>query len=59
MPVILPKDNREIWLNSESNEAELKELLVPYDSTKMDSYRVSDVVNNARNEVPECIEEIR
>lgn len=58
MPVILPKQNREIWLNPESNEAELKELLVPYDSNKMDMYRVSEVVNNPRNEVPECIVKI-
>lgn len=55
MPVILPKPNQEIWLNSESNEAELKELLVPYDSNKMDCYRVSDIVNKWENEVPECI----
>ncbi|MGI9534346.1 MAG: SOS response-associated peptidase [Thermodesulfobacteriota bacterium] len=59
MPVILPKTNREIWLNPDSNEAELKELLVPYDSSKMEHYRVSDVVNNARNELPECIEKIK
>jgi len=58
MPVILTKDNREIWLNPESNDAELKELLVPYDSSKMELYIVSDVVNIARNEVPECIEKI-
>lgn len=54
MPVILPKENREIWLNPESNEAELKELLVPYDSNKMDKYRVSDVVNSWKNDLPEC-----
>ena len=55
MPVILPSENREIWLNPESNEAELKELLVPYDSNKMDSYRVSDVVNSWKNDTEECI----
>ena len=54
MPVILPKENRKIWLNPESNEAELKELLVPYDSNKMDKYRVSDVVNSWKNDLPEC-----
>ena len=54
MPVILPKENREIWLNPESNKAELKELLVPYDSNKMDKYRVSDVVNSWKNDLPEC-----
>ena len=58
MPVILPKDNRQIWLNPESNEAELKELLVPYDSVKMEMYRVSDVVNSWKNDVEECIEKI-
>ena len=54
MPVILPDGNRQIWLNPESNEAELKELLVPYDSAKMDSYRVSDIVNSWKNDLPEC-----
>jgi putative SOS response-associated peptidase YedK len=54
MPVILPRENREIWLNTESNEAELKELLVPYDSNKMVKYRVSDVVNSWKNDLPEC-----
>jgi len=54
MPVILPEGNRQIWLDPKSNEAELKELLVPYDSNKMDSYRVSDVVNSWKNDLPEC-----
>ena len=54
MPVILPKENRKIWLNPESNKAELKELLVPYDSNMMDKYRVSDVVNSWKNDLPEC-----
>ncbi len=54
MPVILPESNRQIWLDPKSNEAELKELLVPYDSNKMDSYRVSDVVNSWKNDLPEC-----
>jgi len=31
------------------------ELLIPYDSTRMEMYRVSDIVNNPRKEVPECI----
>lgn len=59
MPVILDKLNHEIWLSPDSNEAELKELLVPFDSNKMDYYRVGEVVNNARNDLPECIEPVR
>lgn len=58
MPVILPKLNQEIWLNPKSNEVELKELLVPYDSNKMECYRVSDIVNSWKNDVPNCIEKI-
>lgn len=58
MPVILPKDNQEIWLNPSSNEAELKELLVPYDSTKMECYRVSEIVNSWKNDVEKCTEKV-
>ena len=58
MPVILPKQNQTIWLNTNSNEAELKELLVPYDYTKMEKYRVSDIINSWKNDSPKCIETI-
>lgn len=58
MPVILPEANRKIWLDPESNEAELKELLVPYDPGKMDCYRVSDTVNSWKNDVPECFDPV-
>lgn len=54
MPVILPETNREIWLNERSNTEELRELLVPYDSSRMVMYRVSDIVNSWKNDVPEC-----
>lgn len=56
MPVILPETNREIWLNEEANKDELKELLVPHDPSKMEIYRVSNIVNSWKNDVPECIE---
>ena len=58
MPVILPKENREIWLDEKSNNEELKELLVPYDSKGMSMYRVSDIVNSWKNDIPECIEPV-
>ncbi|MGI9535409.1 MAG: SOS response-associated peptidase family protein [Thermodesulfobacteriota bacterium] len=58
MLVILPKDNGEIWLNPESNEAELKELLVPFDSSKMDMYQVGEVVNSWKNDIIECFKKI-
>lgn len=58
MPVILPAVNQEIWMSLESNEAELKELLVPYDSSKMEYYQVSKIVNSWKNDVPECIDRV-
>lgn len=58
MPVILPETNREIWLNERSNTEELRELLVPYDSSKMFMYRVSNIVNSWKNDVPECTEPV-
>lgn len=58
MPAILPETNREIWLDDKSNTRELKELLVPYDSSRMSMYRVSDIVNSWKNDVPECIEPV-
>jgi len=38
---------------------EHKELLVPYDSTKMEMYQVSDIVKSWNNDIPECLEEIK
>lgn len=58
MPVILPEINREIWLNEKSNIGELRELLVPYDSSRMVMYRVSNIVNSWKNDSPECIDPV-
>lgn len=52
MPVILPHAAFGVWLDPEMQEADvLKELLVPYSADDMQSEIVSDVVNNARNDV--------
>lgn len=56
MPVILNEETEKLWLNPRISDLELlKSLLVPYPDTKMTAYRVSEVVNNARFESPECI----
>lgn len=59
MPVILDKEARETWLNpSVKDTAELKELLLPYDSAKMEAYPISNKVNNPRNNYPGLIESL-
>ena len=60
MPVIIEKENRELWLNnSEYPESDLKALLKPYDSGLMEAYEVDPFVNSPRNNSPECIEPVK
>lgn len=56
MPVILDKDLRDIWLDKSSDTGELKMLLQPYDSDKMDYYPVSKAVNHVNNDDPTLVE---
>ena len=51
MPVILAPDNYDAWLGGDDGE-----LLRPYPPETMTAYKVSRVVSNARNDVPECVE---
>jgi putative SOS response-associated peptidase YedK len=56
MPVILTRESEKIWLNEAAlDERDLKDLLVPYDSSEMAAYPISPLVNNARNEGEEII----
>jgi putative SOS response-associated peptidase YedK len=55
MPVILPPDAYDIWLDPGfSNVAELQPLLKPYPASSMRRYRVSPRVNHVKNDDPEC-----
>ncbi|MGI9533395.1 MAG: SOS response-associated peptidase [Thermodesulfobacteriota bacterium] len=59
MPLIIDKDNYDIWLNPKKNEMEIKEIMQLTDSEKMDMYEVSTVVNNPDNDFLECIKPIK
>lgn len=48
MPVILDPESHEHWLDERSNAASLKDLLVPYPASGMNSYAVSHDVNDTR-----------
>ncbi len=52
MPVILPADSYDVWLDPSMHDiAKLQELLRPYPPEEMISQEVSKIINNARNEV--------
>lgn len=56
MPVILPEDRHNIWLDSSENQVdEFKKLLVPFDADLMEAYPVSTAINSARNEGKDLI----
>ena len=56
MPVILRRENEEQWLDaSRIPFAKAKSLLQPYPEDMMDAHDVSQVVNSAKYDGPECI----
>ena len=57
MPVILPPEDRERWLNPIKQQPQaLLPLLKPYPANKMLSYPVSTLVNSPANDSPACIQ---
>ena len=57
MPVILPPENYELWLDPDMLKAEpLLDLLRPCPDDVMEVYPVSKRVNNPSNAEPSCIE---
>ena len=56
MPVILPEQVYASWLDPKlKNTVYLSGLLEPYKAEEMDAYPVSTMVNNPRNDLPECM----
>lgn len=58
MPVIVEPEDYDLWLNPEPHPEQGLHLLRPYPAAKMTAYPVSTVVNNPRNDTPECIQPI-
>ena len=57
MPVILPPEDYELWLDPEFEEKQaLTSVLRPYPSDGMEAYPVSRRVNSSSNNAPDCIE---
>ena len=56
MPVILPREKEELWLEpGVEDPASLTGILAPYRDEEMDAYEVSTMVNYARKDGPEVI----
>lgn len=50
MPVILPPELYDFWLDEDSREPELKDILTPFPASEMKSHAVSYEVNDVKNE---------
>ena len=59
MPVILPRDVEDFWLDdSVDDPAALTSVLTPYPNDDMEVYEVSSLVNSVANGGPEVIERV-
>ena len=60
MPIILPPESEEMWLDTDTDDAAvLTCMLTPYSDEALDAYEVSTMVNYARNDGPEVIARLR
>lgn len=58
MPAILHLRDVPLWLDPTARDRELIPLLVPFPAEEMTAYEVGTIVNNPRNDTPECIEPV-
>ena len=59
MPVVLPRELEELWLDRSINDpGALGSVLTPYLDDAMETYEVSTLVNSAANDGPEVIEAV-
>lgn len=59
MPVILDRQDYDLWLDPEMQQADRVQILLrPYSPEAMHSYPVSSRVNNPRNDTAECVQPV-
>jgi putative SOS response-associated peptidase YedK len=59
MPVILDAEAESLWLDPETEDpSRLTALLQPYPAEEMEAYEVSTIVNSARGDSPEMIQQV-
>ena len=55
MPVILPRDAYDLWLDPKNQD--VQDLLRPYPADRLFARKVSTYVSNAKHQGPQCLEE--
>jgi putative SOS response-associated peptidase YedK len=55
MPVILPRQAEDVWLDPTTELAKVRDLLKPYPASELDFYPVSRAVNSPQHNTPDCI----
>jgi putative SOS response-associated peptidase YedK len=55
MPAILAPDNYEGWLEHDTHGARLLAMLNPFPAGQMEVVKLTPIVNNVRNDGPECL----
>ena len=56
MPVILPQDAWEVWLDHEAATGEISDLIHPLEDDLLDLNEISTAINSSRNKGPEVLE---
>ena len=56
MPVVLNKDQYDVWLDPEAEEEELLHMLHPYDGDDLTTHKVSKKIGNVRNNSKEVLQ---
>jgi putative SOS response-associated peptidase YedK len=54
MPVILPRDAYDVWLDPDNQD--VQDLLWPYPADRLFARKVSTYVSNAKQQGPQCVE---
>ena len=59
MPVIIKKEDHELWLDCAQDEQLVLPFLAPYPSEEMEAHEVSKTVNLPKHDGPECIKPVK
>ena len=56
MPVIIPKDSEDLWLDSRNQDADsIRDLIKPFPGDEMEVYEITNLVNSAANDIPDVL----
>jgi putative SOS response-associated peptidase YedK len=58
MPVMVTREDEDVWLDPNNTEPKLLSLLAPYDPARTELYRVDTRVNSVKNDDPECMKRL-